>query len=349
MNDATARLEVGRLCREIEARLKELSRLAGTAEGPAQPELSVVIPIYNEEQSIPELVASLRKEISGMGVERYNLIFVDDGSRDHGVALLEALGKDDERIVIVELSRNFGHQIAVSAGLDHAFGKAVVVMDADLQDPPAVVPELVRRLRDGYDVVYAVRQNRKDHWLKRVSYMAFYRLLSRISSVNVPLDAGDFCCMDQRVVRILTSMPERTRFVRGLRSWVGLRQVGLPYDRSFRHGGVPKYDFWRLVLLAVDGVVSLSHVPLRLVTTIGFSVSAFALALAGFFTFHKLVSGLQPPGFASTITAIFLLAGIQLVMLGVVGEYVGRISDEVKRRPLYVVRRVVRGSHASSS
>jgi len=334
--------EIRRLHREIEDRLKELARWTGEEGGIRQIELSVVIPFFNEEQNIPLLVEQLRKEISGMGIDDYELIFVDDGSSDGTVNLLQSLMKEDERIVLLELSRNFGHQVAVSAGLDHATGKAVVVMDADLQDPPLVVPELVKKWREGYDVAYAVRQNRKENWFKRTAYKVFYRLLSRISSVTVPLDAGDFCCMDQRVVRILVSMPERTRFVRGLRSWVGFRQVGVPYDRDVRYGGEPKYDFWRLVLLALDGFVSLSHVPLRLVTTLGFIMSVFALLLGAFFIVKKMIVGLSPPGYASTMTAIFLLAGIQLVTVGVVGEYVGHIFDEVKRRPLYVLRRVTR-------
>lgn len=334
--------EIRRLHREIEDRLKELARWTGEEGGIRQIELSVVIPFFNEEQNIPLLVEQLRKEIFGMGIDDYELIFVDDGSSDGTVNLLQSLMKEDERIVLLELSRNFGHQVAVSAGLDHATGKAVVVMDADLQDPPLVVPELVKKWREGYDVAYAVRQNRKENWFKRTAYKVFYRLLSRISSVTVPLDAGDFCCMDQRVVRILVSMPERTRFVRGLRSWVGFRQVGVPYDRDARYGGKPKYDFWRLVLLALDGFVSLSHVPLRLVTTLGFIMSVFALLLGAFFIVKKMIVGLSPPGYASTMTAIFLLAGIQLVTVGVVGEYVGHIFDEVKRRPLYVLRRVTR-------
>ena len=342
VNDNVNVGEIRRLCRELDTRLKELSRLTGEECGTRQPELSVVIPFLNEEQNIPLLVEQLRKEISGMGIDDYELIFVDDGSSDGTVSLLQSLMKEDSRIVILELSRNFGHQVAVSAGLDHAEGKAVVVMDADLQDPPSVVPELVKKWREGYDVAYAIRQNRKENWFKCTAYKIFYRLLSKISSVKVPLDAGDFCCMDQRVVRIIVSMPERTRFVRGLRSWVGLRQIGVPYDRGARNDGEPKYDFWRLVLLAVDGVVSLSQVPLRLVTTLGFIMSAFALLLGAFFIVKKMIIGLSPPGYASTITAIFLLAGIQLVTIGVVGEYIGRIFDEVKRRPLYLLRRVTR-------
>lgn len=346
VNDNVSLPEVRRLHREIEGRLKELSRLMGEECETRQVELSVVIPFLNEEQNIPLLVEQLRKEISGIGIDDYELIFVDDGSSDGTVSVLQSFMKGDPRIVIVELSRNFGHQVAVSAGLDHADGKAVVVMDADLQDPPSVVPELVKKWREGYDVAYAIRQNRKENWFKCTAYKVFYRLLSKISSVKVPLDAGDFCCMDQRVVRILVAMQERTRFVRGLRSWVGFRQIGVPYDRGARYEGKPKYDFWRLVLLAMDGVVSLSQVPLRLVMTLGFIISVFALLLGTFFIVKKMIIGLSPPGYASTMTAIFLLAGIQLVTIGMVGEYIGRIFDEVKRRPLYVLRRVTRAGHS---
>jgi dolichol-phosphate mannosyltransferase len=346
VNDKVSVAEIRRLSREIEDRLKEISRLTGEESGTRQPELSIVIPFFNEEQNIPLLLEQLREVISGMGIIEYELIFVDDGSRDGTVRVLQSLMTDDAQMVLVELSRNFGHQVAVSAGLDHAAGRAVVVMDADLQDPPSVLPELVKKWREGYDVAYAVRQNRKENWLKCTAYKIFYRLLSRISSVAVPLDAGDFCCMDQRVVRLLVAMPERTRFVRGLRSWVGLRQVGVPYDRGARYGGEPKYDFWRLVLLAIDGVVSLSHVPLRLVTTLGFIMSGFALLLGAFLAVKKMVVGLSPPGYASTMTAIFLLSGIQLVTIGVVGEYIGRIFDEVKSRPLYVLRRVTRAGRS---
>jgi polyisoprenyl-phosphate glycosyltransferase len=345
-NDKGSVAEVRRLYREIEQRLNELSRMTGDKGETRQPELSVVIPFFNEEQNIPLLLEQLRKVLAETGLDDCEMIFVDDGSRDGTATLLLSLMKEDERIVLVELSRNFGHQVAVSAGLDHAAGKAVVVMDADLQDPPSVVPELVKKWREGYDVVYAVRQNRKEHWLKRAAYKTFYRLLSRISNVVVPLDAGDFCCMDQRVVRILVAMPERTRFVRGLRCWVGLRQVGVPYDRDARYGGEPKYDFSRLLFLAVDGVVSLSRVPLRLVTTLGFIMSIFALFMGAFFAVKRILVGLSPPGYASIMTAIFLLSGIQMVTLGVVGEYIGRIFDEVKNRPLYVLRRVTRAGRS---
>ena len=331
-----------RFCRGL-ASLLEREDTASAVEAAvlAQlPVLSVVVPVYNEEQNIEILRGRLAKALTEPEAT-YELVFVDDGSDAPCKELLSAMAEKDDHVVVVELSRNFGHQVAVSAGLDHARGDVVVVMDGDLQDPPEVVPDMIRKLREGYDVVYAVRQNRKEGRLKRFAYAAFYRALDRMTAIPVPLDAGDFCVMNRRVVDALRSMPERTRFVRGIRSWVGFRQVGFPYDRDARTAGQPKYGFWRLFFLAVNGVVSLSKTPLRVVTIVGFAISLFSVLMAVFYTVKRILVGLDPPGFATLITAIFLLAGIQLMTIGVVGEYVGRIFDEVKQRPLYIVNRVV--------
>jgi dolichol-phosphate mannosyltransferase len=230
--------------------------------------------------------------------------------------------------------------VAITAGLDFARGRGVVVMDADLQDPPEVLPQFIEKWREGHDVVYAIREHRKESWLKRISYKAFYRLLRRVSNIEIPLDAGDFCIMDRKVVDLLKAMPERSRFVRGIRSWVGFSQVGLPFERHARHAGRSKYTVGRLILLALDGLISFSYVPLRVITALGLSVSVVSLLLAVFFFVKKLLYGLSPPGYASIIVSIFFLAGIQLVTLGVIGEYVGRIFEEAKRRPMYVLRRV---------
>ena len=305
----------------------------------AQPEFSVVLPVYNEAENIPvlydRLVSVLEKESSD-----FEILFVDDGSNDESVQRLSDLETSDERVHVISLARNFGHQVAITAGLDFARGKAIAVMDADLQDPPEVLPEFIAKWREGYDVVYAVRERRKEGWLKRTSYTAFYRLLRRVSNIEIPLDAGDFCVMDRRVVDLLKEMPERSRFVRGIRSWVGFSQVGIPFERHARHSGISKYTFGRLMLLALDGLISFSYVPLRVITAIGLSVSLVSLILAGFFFVKKLIYGLTPPGYASIIVSVFFLAGIQLVTLGVIGEYVGRIFEEAKRRPMYVLRRV---------
>jgi glycosyltransferase involved in cell wall biosynthesis len=306
---------------------------------PSRPYLSVVLPVFNERENLPALYERLVRVLDA-GNHPYELVFVDDGSRDGSCDVLYALAEGDPRIVVVELARNFGHQIAISAGLDHARGDGVIVMDSDLQDPPEMLPEFIARWREGYDVVYAVRASRKENLLLRAAYALFYRLLRWIANIDIPLDAGDFCLMDRRVVDVLTAMPERNRFVRGIRSWVGMKQIGLPYDRQGRYAGKPKYTLSRLTYLALDGIVAFSFVPLRIITILGFIISAVSIALAILYTVQRLAFGLTPPGFPTLIVAVFFLAGIQLITIGVIGEYVGRIYEEVKQRPLYVVRRV---------
>jgi polyisoprenyl-phosphate glycosyltransferase len=303
-----------------------------------EPELSIVIPVFNEEQNISALYGRLIAVLEG-GNTNFEIVFVDDGSDDESVRRLNELGASDKRVVVIELARNFGHQVAITAGLDFARGRAVAVMDADLQDPPEVLPKFIAKWREGHDVVYAIRERRKEGWLKKTSYAAFYRLLRHVSNIDIPLDAGDFCVMDRRVVDLLKNMPERSRFVRGIRSWVGLNQVGLPFERHARHAGTSNYTVGRLMLLALDGLISFSYMPLRLITALGLSVSFLSLFLAVFFFVKKLLYGLSPPGYASLIVSIFFLAGIQLITLGVIGEYVGRIFEEAKRRPMYVLRR----------
>lgn len=305
------------------------------------PVFSIVLPVYNEMNNIRPLHARLTTVLASLQ-EPYEIIFVDDGSRDGSTSRLHEISANDENVTIIELSRNFGHQVAISAGLDYSSGEAVIIMDSDLQDPPEILTTFIEKWQDGYDVVYAVRTERKEHWLKRAAYASFYRLLKHVASIEIPLDAGDFCIMDRRVVDLLIGMPERTRFVRGIRSWIGLKQIGIPYERHARHAGKPKYTFRRLLYLALDGLVSFSYVPLRIITVMGFGVSFLALVLATFYAIKKLTVGLSPPGFATIVVAIFFLAGIQLITIGVIGEYVGRIFEEVKRRPLYVVRRVSR-------
>lgn len=306
------------------------------------PDLSVVIPVFNETENLPILHQRLSGILQATGFS-YEIVFVDDGSRDHSVPLLHELAAADAQIVVVELARNFGHQVAISAGLDHARGQGVIIMDADLQDPPEVLPQFIAKWKEGHDVVYAIREQRKEGWVKRTAYAAFYRLLQRVAHIDIPLDAGDFCIMDRRVVDLLNGMPERNRFVRGIRSWIGLNQVGLAYERHSRHAGQPKYTFKRLVYLALDGLVSFSYIPLRVITMLGFSISLLSIVLAIFYSVKRLFYGLTPPGFATLVVSVFFLAGIQLIMMGVIGEYVGRIFEEVKSRPLYVLRRVTSG------
>jgi dolichol-phosphate mannosyltransferase len=324
---------------EYEHRESDDSHPVASSQNAAEPELSVVIPVYNEEENIPVLYARLQRALEDANIN-FEIVFVDDGSCDQSIAKLNEIAASDKRVTVVELARNFGHQVAITAGLDFARGKAVAVMDADLQDPPEVLPQFVAKWREGHEVVYAIRARRQETWFLRASYAAFYRLLRRVANVEIPLDAGDFCVMDRRVVDLLKSMPERNRFVRGIRSWVGLSQVGLPFERHARHAGASKYTFGRLTLLALDGLFSFSYVPLRVITVLGISVSFVSMLMAVFFFVKKLVYGLNPPGYASLIVSIFFLAGVQLITLGVIGEYVGRIFEEAKRRPMYILRRV---------
>jgi dolichol-phosphate mannosyltransferase len=323
---------------ELDGSTPSGENIAANSSRQTRPELSVVIPVYNEVENLSALYARLVSVLEGQRLD-FEIIFVDDGSSDGSVESLGKLEQADGRVRVIELARNFGHQVAITAGLDYARGDVIAVMDADLQDPPEVLPSFIAKWREGHDVVYAIREQRKEGWFKRISYTAFYRLLRRVASIDIPLDAGDFCVMDRRVVDLLQSMPERTRFIRGIRSWVGLRQVGLPFERQARHAGESKYSVGRLMILALDGLVSFSFVPLRIITGLGIAVSALSMLMAVFFFVKKLLYGLSPPGFAALIVSIFFLAGIQLITLGVIGEYVGRIFEETKRRPLYVLRR----------
>ncbi len=306
-----------------------------------RPELSVVIPVFNEEENLPALHARLTKALENLGME-YEIVLVDDGSQDQSPAILRRMEAEDQRIVIVEFARNFGHQVAISAGLEQSRGRVVCIMDADLQDPPEVLHTFLAKWREGWEVVYAVRTERKEWWGKRLAYAGFYRLLQRVANIDIPLDAGDFCVMDRQVVDLLVRMPERNRFVRGIRSWVGFKQIGVPYERHARHAGAPKYTFRKLLYLALDGLISFSHTPLRIITLLGFTVSFLSFLVALFYLVKKFTMGTGVPGFTTLVVSIFFLAGIQLMTIGVIGEYIGRISDEVKRRPLYVARRVTR-------
>ena len=297
--------------------------------------LSVVVPLYNEDDNVPELHRRLTGVLNGRGIPHV-LYFVNDGSRDGTLERLRSLASSDRRVRVLSFSRNFGHQMSISAGLAHADGDAVVVMDADLQDPPEIIPDMLDRWAEGYDVVYAVRRKRKEGALKRAAYALFYRVLRRISNVEIPLDSGDFSLLDARVVGLLRSFPERNRFVRGLRSWVGFRQTELAYERMPRRAGEPKYRIRHLMKLALDGFFAFSTVPLQLSTWLGFLAAGLGFlylvyALASRFLYQN------PAGWTSLAAIILFLGGTQLILLGVLGEYVGRIYEEVKQRPLYIV------------
>jgi dolichol-phosphate mannosyltransferase len=302
------------------------------------PTLSVVVPLFEESSNIERLYDRLTASLGRVGGS-FELVFVDDGSGDSTPRLLELIRASDSRVVVLRLSRNFGHQAAVTAGLDHARGDAVIVMDGDLQDPPEVLPRLVERWREGFDVVYAVRRRRKEGPFKRLAYFAFYRLMRAVSDLDIPLDSGDFCLMDRKVVDALNALPERMRFVRGLRTFVGFRQVGLPYERAARGDGRPKYTFRALLGLAMDGLVSFSGRPLRLATYAGVMVALVGSGLTGWALFDAFYRHSAPRGWASVMVAVLFLGSIQMIALGIVGEYVRLIFLETKGRPTYILDR----------
>ena len=295
-----------------------------------------MVPIYNERENIAELHRRLTDCLTTLGIS-YELVFVNDGSRDDTPLLIDAIHDRDPHLSVLHLSRNFGHQAAVTAGVDAAKGRAVLIMDGDLQDPPEVIALFVARWREGYDVVYAVRKSRKEGPIKRACYFVFYRLLRSISELDIPLDSGDFCLMDRKVVETLKALPEQARFVRGLRTFVGFRQIGQEYERDARAAGRAKYTFGALIRLAVDGLISFSNYPLRLVTYIGAATSLFAIVLLAWVLYNSLLGREIPRGWASLMAVILLIGSVQLICLGIVGEYIRLIFLESKGRPTYIV------------
>jgi dolichol-phosphate mannosyltransferase len=318
--------------------------------------ISVVVPIYNEQDNLPELHRRL-SEAAPTWDEPYELVFVDDGSRDRSFEMMAAMVERDPHLRVVKLSRNFGHQPAVSAGIRHARGDAVLIIDGDLQDPPEVLVRFIEKWREGYEVVYAVRRKRKENLFKKAAYALFYRMLARISDFDMPLDSGDFCLMDRRVVDTLVhDLPEQERFVRGLRAYAGFRQVGLEYERDARAAGEAKYNFSALMKLAVSGMVSFSFMPLRLATYLGFLVAVPSFLLGVFFIVQRVFrfpvfgrDATETPGIATLAVGLFFLSGVILIILGILGEYVGRIYIEVKRRPSFIVDRVLGQSEAPTA
>jgi len=294
--------------------------------------------VYNERENLAALESRLLPILEELTSGAFEVIFVDDGSRDGSAEILDALHARDRRLKAIHFSRNFGHQAALQAGLDAAAGEAVVLMDADLQDPPELLRRFFEHWRAGKQVVYAIRRGRKESALKRTAYAAFYRSMRALADIDVPLDAGDFCLLDRRVVDQLVALPERNRFLRGLRSWVGFEQVGIEYEREARHAGEPKYTLRTLVRLALSGYIGFSAAPLRAAAWLGLLAagSGFLLAFGALVT--KLTDIYSPQGWVSTIAVILFIGGVQLLMLGVIGEYLSRVYDEVRRRPHYVVR-----------
>lgn len=311
---------------------------------PRQPQLSIIVPCFNEEQVLPLLFARLTEVARTWGCD-HEIVCVDDGSRDRTWELLQEQARRDPAWRGFSFSRNFGHQAAVSAGLKHCRGAAAIVIDADLQDPPEVLARFIAEWRGGAEVVYGVRESREDPALKRLFAWGFYRVIRRLVNFAIPPDAGDFALLDRKVIDVLNALPERSRYLRGLRAWAGFRQVPVVFQRAARAAGAPQYTFRKSLKLALDGMFSFSAVPLRLASYLGFLMSGFALLLTLFTflqrVFHEAFAkiGLGPgPGFATIVIAVTLLGGVQLICLGILGEYLGRIYEEVKGRPSWIVR-----------
>ncbi len=301
-------------------------------------ELTVVVPVFNEEEMVEAFHGESARVLRAMGIA-YEVIFVNDGSRDRTLEKLRAIQAEDPAVRVIDFSRNFGHQAAMSAGLDAASGRAVAIMDGDLQDPPALLPQMMAKWREGLDVVYAVRRSRGgESFFKRTTAFLFYRFMHSAAGIDLPVDTGDFRLMDRKVVEALKSLPERSRFLRGLVSWIGYRQGGVPFDRPARAAGETKFPFWRMARFAMDGITSFSVLPLRLVTLSGFLCFLGSLGVLGWALYVKLFTGHSVQGWASLMGVVLLLGGIQLLSVGVLGEYIARLFDETKRRPLYLVR-----------
>ncbi|HXF84902.1 MAG TPA: glycosyltransferase family 2 protein [Anaerolineales bacterium] len=299
---------------------------------------SIVAPIYNEYENIPELYRRVKEVMTSTG-EPWELLLVDDGSTDGSTELIRELAKQDEHVRPVIFARNFGHQLAVTAGLDYSRGDAVVIIDADLQDPPELIPQMAEKWKEGYEVVYAVRAEREgESWFKLWTASLFYRIIYRITDVKIPLDAGDFRLMDRKVVSVMNTMRERHRFLRGMSAWVGFKQIGIEYKRAARKAGETKYPFRKMFRLALNAITSFSYFPLQVATFFGFFSAGIAI-LAIPVVIYLRASGSQAFfGQATTLIAVLFLGGVQLISLGILGEYIGRLYDEAKGRPLYIVR-----------
>jgi dolichol-phosphate mannosyltransferase len=299
--------------------------------------------VYNEELVVPELLRRVGAVLDAIPGGPHEIVIVDDGSRDRTLPMLQDAAAADPRLTVVALSRNFGHQAALTAAIDHVTGNAVMLMDGDLQDPPEALPTFLEWYAQGYDVVYAQRTKRKERWYLRLSYFLFYRLLFRLSDVQLPVDSGDFGLMSRRVVEQLRHTPERHRYLRGLRTWVGYKQIGVTVERGERFAGDSKYSPMKLLALASDGIFAFSTVPLRAATFVGLLAIAAAALFSLVASYERLVLHRSPVGFTATIVVVTFLAGVNLCFLGVIGEYVGRIYEQVKARPMYVVGSITRG------
>jgi glycosyltransferase involved in cell wall biosynthesis len=300
--------------------------------------ISVIIPIFNEEENIRLLHERLCGVMQTID-SPFELIFVNDGSKDNSMALITLLANAHSNVKYIDFSRNFGHQIAVTAGLDVAKGDAVVIIDADLQDPPELIIEMYKKWQEGYEVVYAKRRERKgENFLKKFTAKMFYRILNKMTSFNIPLDTGDFRIIDRKIVDVLNSMPEQHKFLRGQISWAGFKQTYVEYDRDSRNAGETGYTYKKMIRFALDGITSFSDAPLKLASLMGFIVSGFAFLLILYALYSRFVSQDYVPGWTSLMLAVLFIGGIQLICIGMIGEYISRIANNIKNRPLYIVR-----------
>jgi len=304
----------------------------------SNPIISIIAPIFNESGNIPELHRRVSETMNAFGDE-WELLFVDDGSTDGSTDMIRQLAQDDYHVRPVIFARNFGHQIAVTAGMDYSRGQAVVIIDSDLQDPPEVIPDLIAKWREGFEVVYAVRAEREgETWFKLFTAKLFYRLIYKITDVDLPLDTGDFRLLDRKVVNVLNQMREHHRFLRGMSVWVGFRQVGVPYKRAARYAGETKYPFRKMIRFASDAITSFSYFPLQLATYIGFLSAGISILAIPVVIILRLTGSQAFIGQATTLISVLFLGGVQLISLGILGEYIGRLFQEAKGRPLYIVR-----------
>jgi dolichol-phosphate mannosyltransferase len=301
------------------------------------PEFSIIIPIYNEQENIHKLYDRLKSVMNGMNVS-HEFVFVNDGSRDRSMILIKELAAKDNSVHYINLSRNFGHQIAVTAGIDHVRGKAIVIIDADLQDPPELIAEMYAKMKEGFEVVYAKRKSRKgESALKKLTAKWFYRILASITSIDIPVDTGDFRLMDRKIVDVLRTMPEQQKFLRGQISWIGFNQTYVEYNRDERHGGETGYTYKKMLRFALDGITSFSNLPLKFATAAGFVVSGITFIVILYALYARFISKDFVPGWTSLILAVLFIGGVQLITIGIIGEYISRLSANVRNRPLYIM------------
>ena len=300
-------------------------------------DISVIIPVYNEASNILNLHSRLRPVLQNITAS-YEILFVNDGSRDDSINLIKELAAQQPQVKYIDFSRNFGHQVAVSAGIEKARGKALIIIDCDLQDPPELVDDLYKRWQEGYEVVYAKRRERTgESAAKKITASLFYRLLARITNISIPLDTGDFRIISRKVAEILKQMPEKQKFIRGQISWIGFSQTYIEYDRPVRKGGQTGYSYAKMVKLALDGITSFSNLPLKIATMSGFAVSGIAFILMLYTLYSRFVIKDYVPGWSSLMLSILFLGGVQLISIGIIGEYISRLSDNVRNRPLYII------------